>query len=246
MPWALITGATGGIGRALVEAFTEAGYQVLGTDLTPKPVGFPCAQYLQIDLERLAQEEDYAGTVFTEIESVVADEGLDVLINNAAIQILGSVDALSREDWRRSLDINLLAPFLLLQGLLKDLERTNGCIINISSIHARQTKRNFVAYATTKAALSGMTRALAVELGPRARINSIEPAAIDTPMLHEGFADKPSYYQQLENCHPQQRIGTPGEVARTALMLATKDMSFIHGACITLDGGISARLFDPE
>ena len=164
----------------------------------------------------------------------------------AICTILNPVISLIVAKFSKSLDTNLLAPFLLVQGLLKDLERAEGSIINISSIHARQTKPNFVAYATTKAALSGMTRALAVELGPRARINSIEPAAIDTPMLQEGFANAPSFYQQLENCHPQQRIGTPAEVARTALMLAGKDVRFIHGACVTLDGGISARLFDPE
>lgn len=243
---ALITGAAGGIGQALVKVFAEAGYRVIATDVMPQPNDLLCDQYLQVDLELFTQDDNYTNTVMGEIKSVIANKGLDVLINNAAVQILGNVKSLTLEKWRKSLDVNLLAPFLLIQNLLEDLEQTNGSIINISSIHACQTKRDFVAYSTTKAALSGMTRALAVELGAKVRINAIEPAAIDTPMLREGFAGKPELFQQLKDCHPQQRIGTAAEVARTALMIASKDVTFIHGACITLDGGISSRLFDPD
>jgi NAD(P)-dependent dehydrogenase (short-subunit alcohol dehydrogenase family) len=170
---------------------------------------------------------------------------LGVLVNNAAVQVLGGVDTLSLADWQRTLHVNLLAPFLLIQGLLSELEAAQGCVINISSIHARLTKTNFVSYATSKAALSGMTRALAVDLGGRIRINAIEPAAIATEMLRAGFNDKPERLVQLENCHPQGRIGTPHEVAALAFSMASGDLRFLHGACVGLDGGISGRLFDP-
>lgn len=91
-----------------------------------------------------------------------------------------------------------------------------------------------------------MTRALAVDLGARVRINAIEPAAIETGMLKAGFAGKPELYQALENCHPQLRIGQPEEVARLALALAAGGINFMHGACVGLDGAISARLYDPD
>jgi NAD(P)-dependent dehydrogenase (short-subunit alcohol dehydrogenase family) len=91
-----------------------------------------------------------------------------------------------------------------------------------------------------------MTRALAVDLGPRVRVNVIEPAAIQTEMLKAGFANKPQLYGKLESCHPQQRIGTPEEVARLALTIVEGGMAFLHGACIGLDGGIAGRLFDPD
>lgn len=246
MPTAIITGAAGGIGQALVRTFGDAGYQVIGTDLTDKPDGLTCAVYQQIDLGRLVADAAYALAVTADMREALTGQGLDVLINNAAIQILGGVDKLSRDDWRRSLDVNLSAPFLLTQALLYDLELVNGSVINISSIHARQTKKGFVAYATTKAALSGMTRAMAVDLGSRVRVNAIEPAAINTPMLRAGFAEIPDGCSDLEACHPQARIGTPEELAHTALAIASSHMRFLHGACVELDGGISARLFDPQ
>ncbi len=245
-PHCLITGAGGGIGRALVDVFNEAGYAVIATDRDPQPAGLACAHYLQIDLARLAGDESYAQQQLTTIRALLEGMGLRALVNNAALQILGGADSLTRGDWRSTLDVNLLAPFLLTQGLLPELEAAKGCVVNIGSIHARLTKKNFVAYATSKAALAGMTRALAVDLGARIRVNAIEPAAIETEMLRAGFAGKPDLHAQLERCHPQQRIGQPEEVARLALAMVDGDMDFLHGACVGLDGGIGARLFDPD
>ena len=168
-----------------------------------------------------------------------------MLVNNAAVQVLGGVDSLNVADWHRTLDVNLLAPFVLTHGMLPEREAAKGSVIIISSIHARLTKANFVAYATSKAALSGMTRAMAVDLGARVRINAIEPAAIATDMLKAGFEAKPEQLAQLENCHPQGRMGTPQEVAALAVSMSRGDLRFLHGACVGLDGGISGRLFDP-
>jgi len=243
---ALITGAAGGIGRALVQVFHDTGYHVIATDITEKHPDLLCAIYLQANIAQFVQDDTYAQEVLSSIRNSLNGQGLNILINNAAIQILGGADSLSRSDWKTTLDINLVAPFLLTQALLPELEATQGSVINIGSIHARLTKKNFVAYATSKAALAGMTRALAVDLGPRVRVNAIEPAAIETDMLKAGFAGKPDLYAQLENCHPQQCIGQPEEVARLALAIAEGGMNFLHGACIGLDGGISGQLFDPN
>lgn len=121
---------------------------------------------MQANLARLAQEEVYAKEIKSELRESL-EVRLDVLINNAAIKILGGADNLTRQDCQTTMDINLLAPFLLTQAFLKELEELKGSIINIGSIHARLTKKNFVAYARSKATLVGMTRALAVDLGPR-------------------------------------------------------------------------------
>lgn len=244
--YCLVTGAAGGIGRALAQTFCDAGYRVIATDCTPQPVELPCFVYLEADLARFAEDEAYAAETFAGVRSALDGKGLNVLVNNAAVQILGGADNLTRNDWRQTLDVNLLAPFLLTQGLLPELEAVKGCVVNIGSIHARLTKRNFLAYSTSKAALAGMTRALAVDLGPRVRINAIEPAAIETDMLRAGFAGGPESYDQLESCHPQLRIGRPDEVARLTLGIAQGGLNFLHGACIALDGGISGRLFDPS
>ena len=245
-PSCLITGAAGGIGEALVRVFAAAGYTVIATDSCDRPVDLPCTHYLRIDLAQLAGDESWAHQHVTAIRGLLDGKGLNALINNAAVQILGGLDSLTRDDWRRTLEVNLMAPFLLTQSLLPELEAAKGSVVNIGSIHARLTKKNFVAYATSKAALAGMTRALAVDLGPRVRINAIEPAAIETDLLKAGFAGKPELYAQLESCYPQQRIGQPEEVAQLALSIAEGSMNFLHGACIGLDGGISGRLFDPD
>lgn len=242
---ALITGAAGGIGKALVAAFTERGYRVIGLDQVPKPSNTPCWQYLQVDLQHLIADPGYAESQLALIKELLANDGLNTLINNAAVQLLGGVTSLTMTDWQKTLDVNLLAPFVLTQGLLSELEKANGCVINVSSIHARLTKPNFLAYATSKAALSGMTRAMAVDLAGRVRVNAIEPAAIATEMLKAGFAHHPEKLAQLECCHPQGRIGSPEEVAELALSMASGDMQFMHGACVGLDGGISGRLHDP-
>ncbi len=245
-PFALITGANGGIGRALVRAFHRADYAVIATDICAQPNDILCTHYIQADLARTVEDEIYANEIFSPIRQRLNGAGVKLLINNAATQILGGADSLTRGDWQQTLNVNVLAPFIWTQAFLPELEREHGCVINVSSIHARLTKKNFVAYATSKAALSGLTRAMAVDLGTRVRINAIEPAAIETDMLKAGFAGKPALYQQLENCHPQMRVGRPEEVARLALAIAGGGMDFLHGACVGLDGGISARLFDPD
>lgn len=242
---AIVTGAAGGIGRALVNRFAHHGYRVIGLDNLAPPPGLLYWKFFQIDLSKLVSDPEYAYEKTSIILKQLEDTRLNVLVNNAAVQILGSVDSLSLSDWRTTLDINLLAPFVLIQKFLPQLESTNGCVINVSSIHARLTKANFVAYATSKAALSGMTRAMAIDLGGRIRVNAIEPAAIATDMLKAGFIDAPDQYKEMEICHPQGRVGTPEEVAALALAIADGDLQFLHGACVAMDGGISGRLHDP-
>ena len=242
----IITGAAGGIGRALARVFQDANYRVVATDIMTQPEDLHCAAYVQFDLNLFSENETYAQKVVGLLRDTLSGCGLNALINNAAVQILGNVGSLSRTDWQETMGVNLMAPFLLIQNFLPELEVARGCVINIGSIHARLTKKNFVAYATSKAALAGMTRALAVELGASVRINAIEPAAIDTVMLKAGFENNPGGYQKLQKCHPLQRIGQPEEVAQLALALVDGAAKSLHGACIAMDGGIGARLYDPD
>ncbi|MCB5190870.1 SDR family oxidoreductase [Methylobacillus arboreus] len=243
----LITGAAGGIGRALVEAFYADGYHVIATDIASRPEWLPPGQtWLVADLARLVREAAYADAFLAEVRKALQQPSLNALVNNAAVQILADTGELDLADWQTTLDVNLSAPFILVKDLLPELEATQGAVVNISSIHAAQTKKRFVAYATSKAALSGMTRALAVDLGDRIRINAIEPAAIDTEMLRDGFSDNPEGLAQLEQYHPVGRIGQQEEVARLALILCGDSLPFANGSCVALDGGIRGRLHDPD
>jgi NAD(P)-dependent dehydrogenase (short-subunit alcohol dehydrogenase family) len=167
------------------------------------------------------------------------------LINNAAVQILKPSGQLTLDDWQHTLNINLLAPFLLAQALLPELEKAKGSVINIASVHAVATKPEFVCYATSKAALVGLTKSMAVDLGPRVRINAICPAAVATPMLRAGFEGRKDAFEELSRMHPLGRVASPDEIAGVALFLASSQAGFITGTSIYVDGGICSRLHDP-
>lgn len=243
---AVVTGCLGGIGRALVEEFKAAGYVVLGTDLPDSAtVGDATPDlYVSCDLARFSLDEAYRLAILGQIKAHVGGR-LSVLVNNAAWQVVKPIAQLTADDWVKTQNVNVMAPFLLIQGLLTELEAAQGSVVNVASIHAQLTKPEFVAYATSKAALVGMTRALAVELGSRVRVNALCPAAIATPMLVAGFDGRPEQFQALAEMHPVGRIGQPAEAARAARLLADGELGFMTGAILQLDGGIGARLHDP-
>lgn len=242
---AVITGSAGSIGQAICKVFKDAGYKVIGLDIKDQG-GVEADERLHGDLMRFVADAEYRDRMLQAIRSAAGDTQIGVLCNNAAEQRLASTENVSMTDWQASLDVNLTAPLLLTQGLVHDLESAGGSVINIASIHARLTKPKFVAYATTKSALIGLTKALAVDLGGRVRVNAICPAAIDTPMLREGFEGRSSSdLESLHKCHPLGRIGQPSEVAELALWLASPQASFVSGASYDIDGAISSRLHDP-
>lgn len=246
MDCVLVTGVAGGIGQALARAFAAAGHAVIGIDLAPPPAGSACGHFIACDLARTVADPDYAEQGFAAVRKALDGRPLAALVNNAAVQVLGPVESLDRDAWRRTLDVNLLAPFFWAQNLLPELAAARGCVLNISSIHARLTKSGFVAYATSKAALSGMTRAMAVELGARVRVNAIEPAAISTDMLRAGFAGDPEGYASLKRYHPTGTIGTPDDLAVLARAVIEHPGGFANGSIIAFDGGIGAMLHDPN
>jgi len=243
MKTALITGALGGIGQALCSEFQRAGYFVIGTDKREGECA--CNAFLRIDIRELYTSVSVRDKLVADVRTIIGKHGLTVLVNNAATQILNKTDDVQISDWDATLETNLIAPFLLLQSLLADLELARGSVVNIASIHAVATKPTFICYATSKAALVGMTRALAVDLGPRVRVNAINPAATATPMLLAGFEGKSKEFDELAKKHPLERIAQPWEVAKTAIFLASEDAAFITGACLHIDGGIGGRLHDP-
>lgn len=241
----LITGAAGGIGQALVKEFYEAGYHVIATDTNSEvPCNLSPCTWISADLYQFVECEKYAKKIVQKVLDILGDHFLNILVNNAAVQILNDTLSLSRDNWKMTLAVNLQAPFFLSQALLHKFAPSEGSIINISSIHSRLTKKNFVAYATSKAALSAMTRSMAVDLGADIRVNAIEPAAIDTEMLRAGLSSEPGLYKKLSEKHPVNRLGYPGEIAKIAYLIASSNIGFLTGSCISIDGGIGAALND--
>ena len=240
-PVALITGAAGGVGRAMVTTFEAAGWQVVSTDLQP----LARAGHLVLDIA--ACTDPTLGDHQRSMAALRAATGgrLKALVANAAHQVVKPSDTLTAADWQQTLGVNLLSPFWLAMAFKTELAANQGSFLAISSIHAQLTKPGFVAYATSKAALSGLVRALAVELGSQVRCNAICPAAIATPMLVAGFEGQPEALAALRAFHPVGRLGQPDEVAQAALYACSDGAGFLNGACLDLSGGISARLHDP-
>lgn len=237
----LITGISGGIGQTLGRTFKQAGYTVFGLDIRPAEHAV-CDHFFEVDLARFVEEEAYRNDRSMQLLSSLSP--LDVLINNAAVQLLDSTENIRLADWQRTLAVNLTAPMLLTQLLLEKLTIRKGLVLMIGSIHQKLTKPAFVTYATSKSALVGFTQALAVDLAGKVRVNCISPASTETEMLLDGFNGNEQVLDTLRKIHPVGRIGTPSDVAELALFLASDRAGFIHGANIALDGGISSVLKD--
>lgn len=238
----LVTGAAGGIGKAICDVFSREGYRVIGVDRHPtKDLPYEVLNY---DIGRLCHADAARESFYRRAEEI-CEGHMSALVNNAAIQIVKPIQAVNSADWAETLDTNLLAPFWLTQHFLPLLRADKGCVVNIASIHAIVTKSEFTVYSTSKGALVSLTRALAIELAPDVRVNTVIPAATDTPMLRAGFGENVEGLQQLGDYHPLKHIAQPEEVAQIVLFLSSPQSSFMTGAAVNVDGGIGACLHDP-
>ena len=242
----LITGCMGGIGKVLCEEFAKSDYCVIGTD-SREGIGSSDSAFIHCDLKDLARNGSTQEAFRSEVVNLLTanSASLSALINNAAYQVAGSLQELSAETFINTQLVNVVAPFVLTKLFAEALRVSRGTVINIGSIHSRLTKPGFAAYATSKAALSGLTRSLALEFGGDVTVNTICPAAFDTAMLREGFGDDTDAFLRLGSYHPAGRIGVPAEIAALALFLCSGSARFITGGDIAIDGGIGGRLHDP-
>lgn len=239
----IVTGANGGIGQALVLHFKESGYYVVGTDLGKQKC--EANYYTSCDLDQLVRSRQERSRFYSEVISDVGSRKFKALINNAAVQKLDSLESLQLEDLQNTININTIAPVLLSKMFLEELSLGRGTVINIGSIHSKLTKPRFISYAISKAALEGVTRSLAVDIGEKVKVNMIQPAAIKTDMLVAGFEGDVAGYQLLESFHPVNRIGQPSEVGIAAEYLISDKCPFLNGVVLSLDGGIGCQLHDP-
>ena len=239
----IITGSTGGIGKALVDEFKKTGYYTIGIDRYHSKYA---DKNIVCDLSELVNNKEVELRLYAQINEALHGNTLILLINNAAVQILDDVEHAELTDFKKTMDVNLMAPFLLSKLFFQQLKESKGSIINIGSIHAKQTKPKFIAYATSKAALKGLTQAMAIDFGQHVRVNIIQPAAISTEMLVDGFKNNPEGLKRLKSFHPSGFIGAPEDVAKLALFLSKDESRFINGASIDIDGAIGVRLHDPD
>lgn len=240
-PVVVVTGVLGGIGQAIAEEFQKENYFVVGLDIKAGTSAH-CDLYHQFDLFLYATDAAYRSEADEWFDTNVAD--IKCLVNNAAVQRLGDLEELAIEDWNETMAVNLTGPMLLSKKFAYRLSKSLGAIINIASIHQNLTKKRFIAYATSKSALVGLTKALSVDLQGTVKVNAISPAAIDTEMLREGFDHNEEMISRLHALHPSQRIGRPAEVAKLCVLLTQNHFDFLNGTNIEMDGGISNVLKD--
>ena len=241
---AVVTGSSGSLGIAIVDRFKRAGYLICGLDITratKSNVDF----FIEVDLNEFVLNETTRKKVILKIKKWTKKEFIRTIINNAAYQFVSDKHPIDILEISKSYNINVVAPYILTTHLANLISPKIGCVVNVGSIHSRLTKPGFLAYSITKSALSALTRALAIDYQNLFRINCIEPAAIDTAMLLQGFNGNKDKFKNLENCHPQKRISTTSEIAEMIYLINSKNIRFLHGASIDMSGGISGRLNDP-
>ncbi len=237
---ALITGAASGIGEATARVFAAAGARVLIVDIDrPRAEALaaelPGARALVSDV---TAEQDVR-RIFGEVNA------LDVLVNNAGIGLVGSVEETEPEDFRRLLRVNVEGMYLVTKHALPLLMASHGSIVNLGSVAGLIGVKRRFAYCATKGAVVAMTRQLAVDYPTEIRVNCVCPGTVDTPFV-EAYLEKYHRHEkeqvraELNQRQPIGRLGRPEEIAHLVLYLSSAEAGFVTGSVITIDGGWTA------
>ncbi|MGE3146570.1 MAG: SDR family oxidoreductase [Pseudorhodoplanes sp.] len=236
---ALVTGAGRGIGRAILQRLAAQGWRVAAIDLPPaRP---PRAAVVPAGILRL--DGDVADPAFVEkaVDRVMQRWGrIDGVVSNAGIMKRAPIRKLSLADWRRVLDVNLTASFLLARAAEKPLRKSKGAIVTIASTRALMSEPGTEAYAASKGGLVALTHALAVSFAPDIRVNCISPGWIATAGYRK--------LRQIDHRqHPAGRVGRPEDIAEmAALLLDGRRAGFATGANFVVDGGMTRKMIYAE
>ncbi|MDF3933438.1 SDR family NAD(P)-dependent oxidoreductase [Pseudomonas citronellolis] len=247
-PVVLITGAAGGLGKAIAKRFAQSHWRIAATDVDKSGLHALNAQ-VPLDASGVADLRR-ADNCQNLVSDILARTGrLDALINAAGVWREGPVESFNEDDFDLVLGVNLKAAFYMCQAATPYLKDNRGCIVNISSDSGRQAYRGSAAYCASKAALTMLTRTLALELAQDGvRVNAISPADIATPMLdyqaeRYGQGNPAAYKLGLLRDYPQgkeARFIRPEEVAELVWYLCGQQSESITGADLAIDFGLSA------
>mgnify|MGYP003556095734 CR=1 FL=1 len=234
---AVVTGAASGIGRATADLFAANGCRVLAVDLPGNGLGEAFAGNARVAcLEADLADADAPRRV---IDAVNGHFGqLDVLVNNAGICIGASFEDTTDAIWERTFAVNVTSILRLSRAALELLKKSSSAsIINLGSIMSDMAGPGLCAYGSSKHAVAGLSKAMAVDLGKyRITVNYLQPGSIITG-LSKHFLDDPSFREFWEKKAPMGRLGEAQDVARAALFLASEDARFVSGAGLLVDGG---------
>jgi meso-butanediol dehydrogenase/(S,S)-butanediol dehydrogenase/diacetyl reductase len=245
---ALVTGGASGIGAACVKRFADEGATVIGLDLTTVPKEeWPdrgAARFLEVDVRN-------EGAIRAAVSSIVQEhEQLDVAVNAAGVEGVGTVIDIDQAEWERVIGVNLTGTFLVCKHVLPVMVAAGrGSVVNLSSVEGLEAIQMQPAYSASKGGVVLLTRNLAIDFGAAGvRVNCLCPGLVRTPMTEmlfdPGIAEiRDRFVAQ----HMLGRAGKPEEIASAALFLASDDASFVTGHALVVDGGFTAgrRLVPP-
>lgn len=237
---AVVTGAARGIGAAVVARLAADGARVASLDLDEpeQAPGAGCRHY-RCDITR---ESDVRHT----IDSVLGEFGtIDVLVNNAGVNAYFDAVQMSEQDWDGVFAVDLKGAWLCAKHALPPMiAKGRGAIVNVSSLHARMTLDGYFPYAAAKAGLEGLTRSLALDVGPSGvRVNAVAPGYVTTRLVDEWLSLQadPGLAERIVASIALRRMAAPDEVAAAVCFLASDNASAITGATLAVDCGLSAR-----
>jgi NAD(P)-dependent dehydrogenase (short-subunit alcohol dehydrogenase family) len=242
---AVITGGAKGIGGACSHIFHREGANVVILDTDP--LGQQVADelggralFIQCDVSKETQVQSAMD------QAVKRFGGIDILVNNAGVQRYSTVTETSEEEWDLVMNVNLKSAFLCAKHAIPCmLKRGSGVVINVSSVQAFISQKTVAPYTTSKTAMLGLTRSIAVDYAPQIRCMAVCPGTIDTPMLRDAFQlspDPQEVYHECVDMHLVKRIGTPEEVGELCVYLASDKAAFFTGQAIRIDGGLGITI----
>ena len=236
---AIVTGGSTGIGKATAAKYLEYGAEVVIANRSAE-AGQEAAEELGCDFTQcdVAEYEQLEALV----EATVEKYGqLDVIVNNAGIGRVGTVEDMSIEDWHDVMRINLNGVMHGTRAAIPHLKESGGSVINIASIYGLVAGPGATAYSTAKGGIVNFTRSVAVDYATQnVRVNSICPGFVETPMTEPNFGDE-EFYEYVHGQTPMGRVAQPEEIAGLAMFLASDEASYITGANIPVDGGWTAQ-----
>jgi NAD(P)-dependent dehydrogenase (short-subunit alcohol dehydrogenase family) len=245
----VITGSGSGIGRACAVEFAKAGAKIVVADINLEGaeetvqqirVSKGTAVAFKTDVSKPESVKQLVAFTLKEFSKI------DALINNAAIQVNKTIEDITFEEWNLQMSVNVGGIFLCSKHFLPHLRQTKGNIVNMSSVNGFFVEPMCAGYCTTKAAIIGLTKAMAIDHGHEGiRVNCICPGYIDAGLAEGYFQSQPDPAKAREEAgklHALWRIGKPEEVGRVAVFLAGDDASFMTGASVVVDGGFGSGL----
>ena len=237
----IVTGAAKGIGKACVDYFLNSGDHVIALDVDEKALSKLNTENPKLTIFNC--DVSKAKSVEHTIQKAIEKLGeLDVLINNAGIQRYSIVTETTEEEWDLVMNVNLKSAFLCAKYAIPSMQKKGkGVVINVSSVQAFITQQKVAPYTTSKTAMLGLTRSIAVDYAPNIRCVAVCPGTVDTPMLRDAIQESENpekVYQECIDMHLSKRICPPEEVAALIGFLASDNAGSITGQAFRVDGGL--------